>query len=254
MKNSYTTNLTNKASFYFEMLSHEKTLSRIILDSCTKENNYNLIWIRRWKNYRIAFYPNFWKKHFHIHSIINSKCLTGKILDFGCGSGHIDLILAKKGMTIHGIDISTAAIDIANYYRNHLPKKVKDRVQFTATDIKSFNPGFRFDSCFLTDVLEHLPLETARDIVIELRRLLVDDAQIFISVPYEKNYFDPDHCNFYYSLEEFDVFCTAIGLNVKTSRIDKEYHVIDSIVSISGNEEPFDLRFPQEMEKIRIVN
>jgi 2-polyprenyl-3-methyl-5-hydroxy-6-metoxy-1,4-benzoquinol methylase len=254
MKNSYTTNLTNKVYFYFETLSHKKALSRIILDSCTKENNYNLIWIRRWKNYRIAFYPYFWEKHFHIQTIINSKCLTGKILDFGCGSGHIDLILAKKGMNIHGIDISKTAIDIANYYRSHLPKKVKDRVHFTATDIKSFNPGFRFDSCFLTDVLEHLPLENAKDIIIELRRLLVDDAQIFISVPYEKNYFDPDHCNFYYTLEEFYVFCRAIGLNVKNSRIDKEYHVIDSIVSISRSEEPFVLSFPHETEQIGIVN
>jgi 2-polyprenyl-3-methyl-5-hydroxy-6-metoxy-1,4-benzoquinol methylase len=254
MKNSFATNLTNKASFYVERLSHEKALRRIILDNCTKENNYNLIWIRRWKNYRIALYPHFWENHFHIPTIINSKCLTGKILDFGCGSGHIDLILAKRGMTIHGIDISTTAIDIANYYRSHLPKKVKDRVHFTATDIKSFNPGFQFDSCFLTDVLEHLPLEIARDVVIELRRLLVDDAQIFISVPYEKNYFDPDHCNFYYSLEEFDVFCRAIGLNVKTSRIDKECHAIDSIVSISRNKEPFVLSFPHETEQIRIVN
>jgi SAM-dependent methyltransferase len=254
MKISSIANLSDKVPFYFEMRSHEKALRRIILDNCTKENNYNLMWIRRWKNYPIALYPHFWENHFHIPTIVNSKCLTGKILDFGCGSGHIDLILAKKGMTIHGIDISPTAIDIANYYRSHLPKKVKDRVRFTATDIKSFNPGFQFDSCLLTDVLEHLPLETAKDIVIELRRLLVDGAPIFISVPYEKNYFDPDHCNFYYSLEEFDVFCRAIGLNVVTSRIDEKWHVIDSIVSLSRIEEPFALNFPLEMEQRIIVN
>lgn len=149
-------------------------------------------------------------------------------------------------MTIHGIDISPTAIDIANYFRSRLKQEVKDRIHFTATDIKSFYPGFKFDSCMMTDVLEHLPLETAKDIVVDLKRLLVDDAPIFISLPFEKNYFDPTHCNFFYSLEEFDVFCKALGLKVNFSRVDEKWHAIDAVVSICKNEEPFVLNCPLE--------
>jgi 2-polyprenyl-3-methyl-5-hydroxy-6-metoxy-1,4-benzoquinol methylase len=245
MKSSYKTQLTDKATFFFEKLSHERALRRIIIDNCTKENEYNAIWIKRWKNYRVALFPNFWENHFHISTILKTNCLNGKILDFGCGSGHIDIILAKNGLNIHGIDISPTAIDIANYYRSRQTQKIKDRTRFTATDIKSFNPGFKFDSCLMTDVLEHLPLETAKDIVIELGRLLAEDAPIFISLPFEKNYLDPTHCNFFYSLEEFEIFCRAIGLEVNFSRIDKEWNAIDAVVSLSRIEKPFVPNFCQ---------
>jgi len=212
--------LKTNATFFFEKRSYEKSLESIILKNCSKENN-NDTWLRRWNENRLALFPHFWENHFHISTILESKCLTGKILDFGCGSGHIDIVLAKKGLTIYGIDISPTAIEIANYYRDRLKQSVKNRVHFMLTNISAFHPNFKLDSCLMTDVLEHLPLETAKNIVRELRRLLVEDAPIFISVPYAKNYNDPDHCNFFYSVEEFNAFCNAIGLTVKNSRIDK---------------------------------
>ena len=182
---------------------------------------------------------------------MNSKALTGKVLDFGCGSGHIDFILAKNGLDIHGIDLSTTAIDIANYFRSHQTQAVQKRLHFTATDIKDFDPAFKFDSCLMTDILEHLPLEIAIEIVNHLRRLLTEDAKIFVSLPFEKYYNHPTHCNFFYSLEEFRTFCTAIGLKVTHAQVDEKNHTIDAVVSIVQKEEAFDLNYPPEIMQVR---
>ncbi|MGD6806128.1 MAG: class I SAM-dependent methyltransferase [Candidatus Bathyarchaeia archaeon] len=230
---------------FFEKLTHGKSVENIIAKNASKEKEDN-IWVRRWEDNQEALFPHFWENHFHINAILESKCLLGKILDFGCGSGHIDIVLAKKGLTVYGIDISPTAIEIANYYRDHLKQSVKNRVHFMLTTINAFHPNFKLDSCLMTDVLEHLPLETAKKIVTELRRLLVEDAPIFISVPYAKNYNDPDHCNFYYSLEEFTAFCNTIGLTVQNSRIDRQYNVIDAIASVSA-EPQFTLNYPLEI-------
>ncbi|HSV49326.1 MAG TPA: class I SAM-dependent methyltransferase [Candidatus Acidoferrales bacterium] len=227
--------LKTNATYFIEKLNHEKEVGNIILKYQSVEKNHDT-YIRRWRENRLALYPSYWKNHFHVPTILQAKCITGKILDFGCGTGHIDVILAKKGLNIYGIDISPTAIEIANYYRDHLKQSVKNRLHFHLANINSYYPDFKFDSCLLTDVLEHLSLETAKNIVIELKRLLAKDAPIFISVPYETNYFDPDHCNFFYSVEEFSAFCTAIGVKVKSSTIDTRWKVINSIITIPNEQ------------------
>jgi len=66
------------------------------------------------------------------------------ILDIGCGSGRIALLLAEKGMKVAGIDYSSKMIELANLRKN----KVKSglNVEFRQRDfMKDFESNELFD-------------------------------------------------------------------------------------------------------------
>ena len=48
----------------------------------------------------------FWENHFELDSFKIWPEIRGRVLDFGCGSGHLDLFLARRGHIIHGVDMS----------------------------------------------------------------------------------------------------------------------------------------------------
>merc|ERR1712154_196433 len=58
-----------------------------------------------------------------------------KILDIGCGTGGSAFYMARTyGVDVHGIDLATNMIAIANDYRNEMEATVKHRVQFYVED------------------------------------------------------------------------------------------------------------------------
>jgi len=218
----FTKNLTLKEYFI-----DRKNIKNIIFNMMII--NKEMVLVEKWNQLRQSLFPSFWKYHFSIPMIINSKVLKGLILDFGCGTGHLTIELAKQGLNLYGIDISLVSIKIANYYKRHENKKIRDKLTFKCIDIQNLKSESKFDSCLISHVFEHLELERARIIVKELKRVLKKDAEIFITLPHAENFKGFGHCNFFYTLNEFNDFMTNIGLKVKKSSI--EGLVINSIVT-----------------------
>ena len=94
--------------------------------------------------------PNFWNKIYHegnpawgkapanvLDKFINFFPKGGKILDVGCGEGRNSIPLNKKGFTVHGIDISRTAINIA--------KEKKSDCTFDCIDIFKIDTNEKYD-------------------------------------------------------------------------------------------------------------
>ena len=63
------------------------------------------------------------------------------ILDMGCGTGKHAELLCNKGYTVHGIDLSSDMLEIAEERR----KGKRDKLNFTHSSIQELNLGEKFD-------------------------------------------------------------------------------------------------------------
>ena len=79
-----------------------------------------------------------------------------RILEVGCGDGGYSILLALKGASVVGVDISPKAIDAAQ--KRAALHGISERVAFFATPFELFNPpgGEKFDVVCGWAVLHHL--------------------------------------------------------------------------------------------------
>jgi len=104
------------------------------------------------------FYDRYWHQQFHSRAFpIVERLLLGrlpagaKILDVGCGTGHLAARLAARGFRVTGIDASPAMLA---YARRNAPGEV-----FVEADARDFRLKERFDAAVSTfDTLNHLLL------------------------------------------------------------------------------------------------
>jgi SAM-dependent methyltransferase len=64
-------------------------------------------------SYNHVFLPNI------LSYIENQSAENKRILDFGCGTGELTYEIAKRNLTITGLDISQHSIELAKHYFNH---------------------------------------------------------------------------------------------------------------------------------------
>ena len=97
----------------------------------------------------------------HVHWI--AACVRGpRILDVGCSEGVLELLLARAGHQVLGIDIKPAAIAAARDLLRSEPPAVRNRVELRVADalgVELDETGF--DSVVLGEVLEHLTYPAA---------------------------------------------------------------------------------------------
>lgn len=79
-----------------------------------------------------------------------------RILDFGCGTGWMSLLLAECGYDVTGVDISADAIAAA---REDAAQRGLPNAQFTLGDYESFSPSTLFDFVVFYDALHHAESE-----------------------------------------------------------------------------------------------
>jgi 2-polyprenyl-3-methyl-5-hydroxy-6-metoxy-1,4-benzoquinol methylase len=100
-----------------------------------------------------------------------------KVLNAGCGSGELSLLLASKGHEVVGIDPGEEYIQLAR-------SRAADRFpncRFVLSSIENYTGPADFDVAISTDVLEHIQDDrTAFDC---LARLVRPGGQILIAVP-----------------------------------------------------------------------
>ena len=136
----------------------------------------------------------FWEGSGLVNFLANSPFLKSEILDVGCGSGEIDIILAGKGFTVTGIDISPYAINMAQALAEKYPH-CRDRVRFVAGDMESISFERRFSSAIISHTFEHVinPDRVMENVI----RFLEPGSHILVAVPNKKAWRDRTHLRYY---------------------------------------------------------
>ncbi len=122
---------------------------------------------------------------------VTVKLCRGSVLDLGCGEGHLAGLIAENGHAVTGIDKNKDKIQTA--------KLLYPQVTFLSGDLRSANlPPEMFDTALLTEVLEHLTENAAREAVEAAMRFLKPGGRLVVSVPNEDCVPHRNH------LQEFD--------------------------------------------------
>lgn len=115
----------------------------------------------------------------YIHEVARKfkKYQVKKVLDLACGSGWLSVFLSKYNFDVTGIDISKAAIELANRW------KEEDQIQnITFLECDIFNlpfPEKSFDAIVFNSSLEHFRLDQAKSIFNKLSSILNDKGFFF---------------------------------------------------------------------------
>lgn len=108
-------------------------------------------------NERYRSSDRLWSGHPNANLVAEVTGLTpGTALDVGCGEGADAIWLARQGWTVHGIDLSSVAIERAAGHAADAGADVAGRATWEATDLLAWDPGdTRYD--LVTSQYVHLP-------------------------------------------------------------------------------------------------
>jgi len=81
-----------------------------------------------------------------------------KVLDIGCGTGGSAFYMARRyGVDVHGIDLATNMIELAQDYRSEMEPEVTHRVQFYLEDATTMAyPKDFYDVVYSRDTILHI--------------------------------------------------------------------------------------------------
>lgn len=136
----------------------------------------------------------FWENSGLVNFLINNPFLKNDVLDVGCGSGEIDIILARKGFVVTGIDISPYAVNMANALAEKYPD-CNGRLRFVVGDIESIAFEKRFSSAIISHTFEHVihPDKVMENVI----RFLEPGSYVLVAVPNKKAWRDRTHLRYY---------------------------------------------------------
>lgn len=117
-------------------------------------------------------------------------------MDIGCSQGICEILLARRGFRVTGIDSAQASIAYARELLDKEPLEVKLRVQLRCADfLTEAQLSETYDTVLLTEVLEHL--ERPVEMLEKAMQSLSEGGRIVITVPFGINDF-PDHKHTFY--------------------------------------------------------
>ena len=80
-----------------------------------------------------------------------------RVLDVGCSEGILELLLARRGIAVTGVDINSEAIDFAQQLLAKEPEEVRDRVRFVQGDFIGTRPADGlFDTVVMGELIDHV--------------------------------------------------------------------------------------------------
>jgi len=108
---------------------------------------------------------------------------TGHVLEIGCGTGLIPILLGNWGMQVTGLDCSGAALEQAAKLRTQQPAAVQGRIRFIECfgENMPFSDG-EFDTVIVAETLEHVRDVAA--VVKETDRVLDVGGRAILTVPF----------------------------------------------------------------------
>lgn len=144
-----------------------------------------------------------WENHPELAGLQRFPELSGKILDFGCGSGHLTVLAAESGKDIDGLDDLLSAVLVSSLVASRSltvrPKFYKADVR-VGTGIKSFN------AVWASHVFEHIQDPGPVFEGLKKRWMKNEQGLILISVPLGQAYPDPTHVHHWDDLQSFQTF------------------------------------------------
>lgn len=119
----------------------------------------------------------------NILNMVSSHIDEGsKVLDYGCGSGYMMKCFMEKNHEVYGCDLSSETIESVR-------KKFVDEANFGGaykTD-ELFAQGVFFDAVLMTELVEHINVETFSEILENIKRVLRPGGRIFITTPNQED-------------------------------------------------------------------
>jgi 2-polyprenyl-3-methyl-5-hydroxy-6-metoxy-1,4-benzoquinol methylase len=198
--------LTSPLSYDAELAD----IANLIVTMCGRERNAlqiecDQVFIDRLQLNPQALKTEFWLDHFEWKQVLEYPEISGHVLDFGCGSGHLAIMLARQGRQLFGLDASPVGIALANRAREREVAPVQQRLAFLEADVTLGNhTGIMFDSAISLHVFEHI--SDPGPIIASLRHFVRKGGHLLISVPYKNAYDDPGHVNHFNSVHELRAF------------------------------------------------
>ena len=185
------------------------------------------VFLQRLETNPLALRTSYWEGHFEWQAVGKWPELDGRLLDFGCGSGHSDIMLARAGRSVHGVDGSPIGIAIARFAAAREAPAVAARLSFSCADVtKSGPPDGRFAAVWSSHVFEHIadPGPALRG----LAGWVTPGASLLISVPLGHAYDDPGHVNHFEDGEALRAYLQP-HLAVTRIEIDAPFRVIRAL-------------------------
>ncbi|MDW9371002.1 methyltransferase domain-containing protein [Sinorhizobium meliloti] len=166
---------------------------------------------RVWEAYYGDLGPNFMRstqKRIHwICSMVEGK----RVLDVGCSSGIVPILLGREGREVLGIDNSNKVIEQAKEHLSNEAGPTQARVSFVEADFLTVDPTEHhpFDTIIISEVLEHLV--RPQDMLDAAAKFLKTGGQIIVTVPFGINDFI-DHKRTFYLTGIHDLVSRNFGV------------------------------------------
>jgi len=162
-------------------------------------------------------YPADWVIRFH-NMFMKKNIPTGKVLDYGCGSGNNSVFFLEKGYEVYGIDVAESVKDLIkiNLIENGLDEKLIENFSIISPDAEKieFEDNY-FDFIISNQVLYYLPnQEHIKKITNEMKRCLKPDGVVFFTMMGPKNYYISEYT------ENINDNIYEINLNKKGHRLE----------------------------------
>lgn len=122
-------------------------------------------------------------------NIMATLC-RGKVMELGCGPGHLCDAIARRGLLVQGVDKNAGKIAKA--------RELYPEIRFDQADILTLDGKDTYDTVVLAEVLEHVPPDAGERMLAKAWELVAPGGRLVISVPNEDCVRHPNH------LQEFD--------------------------------------------------
>jgi 2-polyprenyl-3-methyl-5-hydroxy-6-metoxy-1,4-benzoquinol methylase len=108
---------------------------------------------------------------------------SGRVLELGCGEGHLCRLLAEHGYTVTGIDVSQVAVDWAR------SKQVDNQVRYVQADLSASDQVLdeKFDLIIDGNCLHCIVGDDRSQFLRNARTMLKDNGVFFVSSLCRKN-------------------------------------------------------------------
>jgi len=150
--------------------------------------------------------------------LLISKLINGgTVLDFGSGSFYGAKLMAEKAANVHGIEANRTAVRTAKLTW----ASTKNLHCLQGQDLSVISG--RFNYATIINVIEHMPGEVARNLLIKIGAHLEPNGQLFLSTPRDRQKItgqteNPDHVK-EYSEDELAHLVIACGYKIETRYI-----------------------------------
>jgi SAM-dependent methyltransferase len=141
----------------------------------------------------------------YVQYVLNNISVPSpSVLDLGCGTGDVSILLSKKGVDVVALDISSEMLSLAC----HKAEKESVKVFYTCQDMISFSTGKKYDAVISTfDSLNYIKTKTGLYSAFNCVFDELKDGGLFIFDMNSEYKFKNVYADNSYVFDEDTVFC-----------------------------------------------